>query len=425
MAFLCSLICILLAYASYSNDFRFYSPRVLFSLFWAIITFFSGLRLYGLFESSFFAYVVVTLGVCCFYFGSVLCNKCFARNVICYSELHVKRFWLLSALCLLGILLNVQFVLDFILRGMSISQIYSIMAQTVSGEETQFSAIYSNSLARLQQYVGYPLLYTLVPIAISEYIESKKKKFLYITLLFSLLRFLYDVRRTYLVIFILYIIFYLIISKNININFMNILYRYKKQLFFLFITLILFAVLSSSRRSSSDNSYSFWYNLYTYYAGSLPYFSERLRLLHNFDFTYGFTSLRGLFAPFFAIGGLLGIDEPELMSEATHNIESLHNTVLNVTPTHKFNSYATCFFQFYQDGGILGVMLISFMFGYYSQYLFEKCIVFNSKRYQMLFAYFLSLFIFLSVLHFNGVVVCYIWPFILERFLYRQERVFI
>lgn len=109
------------------------------------------------------------------------------------------------------------------------------------------------------------------------------------------------------------------------------------------------------------------------------------------------------------------------MTEATSFIQSLHDVILNVSPTYLFNSYGTVFLEFIKDGGIVGVILLSIIYGGTAQLYFKRMVKFGSRRDVIKYSYFLSTFILLSVLHFNGVVVCYIWPIALERLFYAKD----
>ena len=307
-----------------------------------------------------------------------------------------------------------------------------VMAQTVSGDETEMSDIYraSGGLIVLQQYLGYPLLYTLLPISISQYLDTKRKKYLLIATALFLIRFLFDLRRTVIVITVVYILFLLLIRKR------ELLYKAisviknlrvklnKKKKIKIAVAVSFFIVVFSwlsAIRGGEESDYSFLQNLYGYYAGSLPYFSQRLALLQNVDYTLGFTSFKGFFSPLFNVLSLLGLPKPELLELAAENVDSLHGTVLEISLLGGgFNSYATCFFEFFLDGGILGVIIISFLFGLYSQRLFLKTKKNKDSRSIWKYSWFVAIFIYLSVLHFNGVVICYIWPFILERIFYRK-----
>ena len=415
------LICILIAVNEYRNAKRLYSPVFLFACFWAIISFMAGLQLYGLYESSTDAYVCVLSGVLSFWGGAKFSDINY-KPKICSYVLSKKRFNIALVLCIVGLYLNIVFLIQFARSGLSISHIYYLMASTVTGEDTELSALYSTNLVRLQQFIGYPLLFTIVPIAFLEFLSSKKKFYLFIFVGLSVLRFCYDFRRLYLVIIVVFAVFVLILKK----------YRYSysskltmsqkfKFLFFSLLFLCVYTSISGERRGEDEQSYSLFENMYLYYAGSIPYFSQRLELINDTVYTFGFSSFRGLMSPFCALGRILVGVEPMFMTIANENVNSLHNVVLTVQNGGEgFNSYATCFFQFFQDGGYCGIIIMSFLFGFYAYHLYLDVIYNKENRNIMRYSLFLSIFIFLSVLHFNGVVICYIWPFVIERFLYKK-----
>lgn len=427
MGYISTIICLFIGILAFKKDKRLYSPLGLFASFWALLLFLSLFRFYGLFSTSPQAYSVVLLGVVCYGAGCLVVNGKGAVRYDNKQNLSNKAYNIALFVCLVSLVLNFQIIAKTALSGFNVSQLYYMMANTVSGEETELSSLYNTNLVRLQQFVGYPLLYLLVPISIVEFLETKKKKYLYVGIGLSLLRFLVDIRRTYLVIIAVFVFFLILIrrkelwDKKIQMPKMS-----KGRKILLYIGCIVlaygFASLSSARRGGEGEEYSLASNFYYYYVGSLPYLGQRLEALSNIDYTFGFTSFRGFWAPIFSTLGLIGFNEPHAMTVATTNVNDLHNVVMLITQTHNFNSYATCFFEFFLDGGYIGVAIISFLFGYYSQQLFRKTVTYKTNRYMWKFAFFLSLFIYLSVLHFNGVVVCYIWPFIIERWLYSNKQ---
>ncbi len=429
MGVICFIISLIISYFGYSwfGKKKVYAPLFLFALFWGILCFLSELRLYRLYETSSFAYLNVLIGVLGFTLGCVLIKVRPKVSYSHYQTLSPFRFKVVLGICIIGLYLNFKVILSFLRGGFDISYIYYVMASDPLGEGNELSGLFSENLLRLQQFVGYPLLYTLVPIAIAEYIEGKKKFYLYIVIFLSLTRFLVDIRRTYIVIIVLFVIVLLVMRRNkfkkLKIIAQKISLKSKITIAAALMVITgLFSVLSQIRLSEDDENehYTVFSNFYHYYVGSLPYFSQRLEQDKGDDYTYGFTSFRGLVSPFVAVAKIAGVNKVELMDKANENVTSLHGVTLPISPAKKSNSYATLFYEFYFDGGIFGVFLFSFLFGMYSQRLFLKAEVYKTKRYIWKYSYLVSLFLFLSVLHFNGVVVCYIWPFVLERFLYKR-----
>lgn len=430
MFVLISLFCFLFSYYSIAVNKRWYCPSGLFSSFWGILIFLSGLRLYGVIETPLSVYLLVFLGVSSFFLGCWFVDSNWTITCSNRQVLNVRLYKIAVLVCVCSLYLNILFIFRFISSGFDLHFIYSVMASIGEGNNENLSHLYDAKLLMLQQFVGYPLLFVLVPISIVEYINTKNKEYLLVAIVLSLLRFLFDIRRTYLVILIVFIVLFVVIRrKEYNLNFFtldffqNKLTRKQRTIIFvsLMFTTVAFSWLSSARRGNEADSYSLFSNFYYYYVGSLPYFGRRLSLLNDIDFTYGLTSFRGLFSPLFGLLGLLGFSKPEILQLANDNVNSLHNVVLLISNNHKFNSYATSFFEFYLDGGWVGVAVFSFLFGCYSQQLFKKSSLFCCERYMWKYALFVSIFIYFSVLHFNGSVVCYIWPFIIEKFFYSRE----
>lgn len=425
MDFLGAIICLLGGGMSYSVDKRLYSPTVMFGLFWATLLFLAGLNLYGIYPSSTYAVFLITVGTLSFILGGGLNKR--KRYKIKYNYIINKRVYNIAVLiCLCSLYLNISFIFNFITSGFDVHYIYSLMASMVGGEETDLSDLYDPKLVLIQQFIGYPLLYTLVPISIVEYISTKEKNYLIIAILLSLIRFLFDFRRTYIVIIVVFIIFVLILRKKETIQkkLKNSHLTFRKKLVIISSFLVLigcFSMLSKVRRGDEgSDEYSLGSNFYYYYVGSIPYFSLRVDALQDIDYTYGFTSFRGIISPFYGILNLIGFEKSDLVEIANENVNSLHNTVLLISKDHQFNSYATSFFEFYLDGGIFGVILLSALFGFYAQSIYNDMRTYKNDRYVMKYALFVSIFLYMSVLHFNGVVVCYIWPFFLERFFYNR-----
>ena len=419
MAIGCILVCTVCCVITYLKDRRFLNPVFIYSLFWGLISFLASLGLYGIYETSDEAYFIVGIGVVCFAFGGMFIDKFRLNPEKSRNELNHVVFNIAVLLCAICLIYNYKIIWRLISGGFSAQQMYLLVAQTSGGEETIISEANNLFELRLQQYIAYPLLYTLVPIAIKYFIDTKKKYYLFVALFFSIVRFAFDLKRTYLVIMIPYTLIILATKFEVGSQLKKMKRSTKRKVVLSSVLFLgLFILISSIRKGES---YSLFDNLYHYYCACLPYFSRRLEMTDLTNYTFGFTSFRGLLAPIFAAFGLFGFGEPRLMTEATSFIQSLHDVILNVSPTYLFNSYGTVFLEFIKDGGIVGVILLSIIYGGTAQLYFKRMVKFGSRRDVIKYSYFLSSFILLSVLHFNGVVVCYIWPIALERLFYAKD----
>lgn len=426
MALISMIICIFIFFVSYKKYRKLYAPPVIYSVFWLILIFFSVLRLYSLYETSEYAYTLILFGVIAYFIGTFFASKIIFKGENFSQDYEFKEtiYNVLVFICAISLIYNYRLIFIYLRSGLNISNVYLTMAQTASGDVTELSAVYSRWQEQLQQYIAYPLLYTLVPISVIKFSECRRKKYLFVAVFFTAVRFLVDLRRTFLVIVIVYVIVIFIMRYDLKAGIG--IGKTAKRRFVIGIVIvgIAFVVFSRLRRGAEADTYNFAYNLYTYYVGSLPYFSQRLEtMLESLKYTYGMTSFRGFFAPIFAILGIFGFPEPKVMTEATDFINSLHSVIYNITPSHRFNSYATVFLEFYKDGGVIGVIVLSILFGWISQRYYIKAMRSGSIRFISKYAYFFSVFILLSMLHFNGSVVCYFWPLIIERFLYRKKDI--
>lgn len=423
MSYLSIIICLAITALGYLQTRKIYSPIVSFSFFFGVLIFLAKLQLFELYAVSDKAYFYITLGVVFFAIGVVFANQIKLSPVKLSDKNFSNRYyWIAVVICLIGLIANFKVIMIYFTRGLNISEIYNVMAMTVGGESTTLSGSYSYFEEILQQYIGYPLLYMLVPMSILMYFKKRESKFIIVAISLSLLRFLVDFRRTYLVIIIVYTIIIALIEIKKKDSY---IYRNKWKIAIgLIVCMMLFIGISSVRKG--DGSYSLTRNIYTYYVGSIPYFDQRIQIwdINNSQFTYGFTSFRGIIAPLFSILGLvLGINEPSAFIRATEVVESLHNVILYILPGHRFNSYATVFFEFYADGGILGIIIGSLIYGFIAQRLYKRLVKYGNIRDKYRYAYFFSTFIAFSVLHFNFMVVCYAWPLIIDRLVFTNKQV--
>lgn len=107
-----------------------------------------------------------------------------------------------------------------------------------------------------------------------------------------------------------------------------------------------------------------------------------------------------------------------MLNDANTYLEFLHSHLLRISPEKNYNSFATCFFQFYCDGGIIGIVLLSFLYGYYAQHIFEKMVILKSKRAESTYVFFFANILMLSFVNMETVLALNFWPLVLVKFLY-------
>lgn len=110
----------------------------------------------------------------------------------------------------------------------------------------------------------------------------------------------------------------------------------------------------------------------------------------------------------------------KLFTDASDALASLHNIVYSVADDQRFNSYATAFYEFYIDGGIIGIILGSAIFGwlggkYYSDYKNTHSLMSCLKL-----GYFISIFLLFSMLQISSIINYLIWPLILCPIIFKR-----
>ena len=428
MGLICTIIATVICIFSLIRHKKIYHPVVSFALLYSLIMFMSWVRAYNYYAAQDKAYFLITLGVVCFAVGSLTVEKLTikyrkGKAPIVY-QLNYKMFYIMLILCLIIIIPRFITILLFILRGNSIGDVYVILAGS-AGMENEITQNGMQNL--LMQFIGFPLLYIVVPTAVVIFFKTFKKKFLILSLSIAIMLVLLDSRRTYLISFFLFVFIAFIISLNEGkVNNFNIIYQLKKlkkwSLIVLIGVIFFFYFITQQRAETVANGeVSLIHTFYNYYGGTVQYFGYCLEEF-NKEYTLGFTTFRGFFSPIFGIIRYLGIDSPHLYQVATDIVNGMKYIVLYVSPIDRFNSFTTCFYQFYCDGGIIGIVILSYLFGAYSQSLYKKCVETKQIRYETKYLYFYGVILMLSFTNMRTILIFIAWPLIIERILYKKSR---
>lgn len=433
MGLICACFIFLICYITFLIDRKKTNPVFLYSFFWGIMTFLSSLHLYSYYKVESSTYLLIFCGVFCFALGSLLGEKfCFSlkkQNVNYTLEVSEIRYIILIIVALFCLNLNFKLMGYSLKQGLSVERIYSVMAQANSNQVKDLQPLLGGVQEQLQQYLGYPLLYLIIAFSIARFVYTKKRKYLLVMVLFFLIKFLTDMRRTLLVNIAFFFVIYSILMNEALIEKIGKkvkqIYNNKIKMVLMILVIIIVFTIISILRKSGDGHYSLFYNFYSYYPGSINYLDYRIKNWKdmNMGYTYGFTSLRGVLAPFIAFLELIfKVSEPELFKNATDVVVSLHNITANISPTQRYNTYATVFYEFYADGGWGGIVIASLIFGYIAGVYYRRYKKDKSLRNIMNYGYFISMFILFSNIHINSIVIYYIWPLLMERFLYKKNK---
>lgn len=435
MSYICIIIVLLASFFCYRNDKTLFSPTVSFTLLFAVVFFLSVSGWYGLFLAGDEAYIYITLGIISFVFGALARKKYSLKNAFyntgkkihSIDVLKEKTYNIMLIITLIILSFSATMILSFILSGKTIGDVYIVAAAATDGADDELTK--GSFQILLESYIAYPLLYLLVPVSLVEFFNTYKKRYLIIAIFLTLLRVCLDARRTYLTAFIMMIVICIYMHrKDFHFYTPEMLKKYKKFKKYALLIILLFGyffVFVSQQRSIARNGEDLSNTLSTltyYYGGCVQFFWDSVKNIPT-EYTLGFSALRGFFAPFFGIFRLIGIATPDLLENANTYLESLHAHILLISPDKYYNSFATCFFQFYCDGGILGIIVLSFFYGYYSQNIFERMVIKRSKEAETAYVFFFANILMLSFVNMETVLALNFWPLILVKMLYTKNEV--
>lgn len=415
-------------------DKTFFSPLVSFTFLYLVVFILSAFGWFGIYLASNKAYMLITLGIIMFAIGTKARKRYSLKNAFfrtgkifdASDTLNIKHYKLMLMLCLSVLSFSASMIFLFLLAGGTIGDIYILAAHATDGEDNELTK--GGFQILLESYIAYPLLYLLVPVSLVEFFNSYKKRYLFIAIFLALLRVGIDARRTYLASFIMMIIICIVMHRKDILYFSKELYdkakKFQKQsIIWILIFGWIFIFVSQQRSivgNGQDDS-SILRTLTYYYGGSVQFFGDCIETT-KINYTLGISSLRGFFAPIFGVLNLFDIPSPDLLDDANTYLTSLHAHNMMISPTKEYNSFATAFFQFYCDGGILGIIILSFLVGFYAQSVFEKMVVFGSKRAETTYVFFYSNVMMLSFVNMQTVLALNFWPLILVGLLYHKQN---
>ena len=328
---------------------KFTSLSVIFSFFWVIICFFSVFHFFNLYTINLYIYKLILVGNIGVFCGNILGKGLFYKKnkfIDKYSKdiILSKVFYFFLVLAISLISIKIFLMLPSILR-VGFGEARNIMQQDESLN-------LSGGLLILQVYFAFPYIRASVILLSIKYIREKNNSILLIFIL-SFLQFFSDGGRASIMNSLICIVYLLITyfkkiskAKRTKICSIGLIVA---------ITIIYF---------TAERGVNILENAYTYYCGSLVYFSENFQNSYLFnEYLFGANSFQGIFRPIMGVLNLFGLKDPQFLVESNDFLMGVQNTVTYISPNIKINYFITCYGYFYKDFGVMGVYLISLISG--------------------------------------------------------------
>lgn len=336
-----------------------------FTHFWLIVVTMSVFHLYGLYHISDEVYWIVTIGSGCFVAGYYLFGYFCRANggeerwgIECLTGFK-PLFYVLLGLAIILICMQVALLLPIILRsGMALAR-----HEWAEDETLRLTGVWEILIS----YFAKPFIKaSLFIMIISLFQQGIKTSLIWLISFLGIIYFFSEGGRSFLM--------------DLFFVFCYLFYYYRKSLdekvisaFKILICLFaLMPILATFQRGYGFSG--IFYGIYTYYCGSLQYFTNLLEAKSSYfpDDLYGMASFQGFVKPFFGILNQLGVEKPDLLISANSFILRVQDHVVEIAPQTRMNYFATCFGYAYRDGKMLGVILDMLIYGAMCAYVDKK-----------------------------------------------------
>lgn len=352
MGYVCSALLLFIFLLARKLDFKGKVKLTLdkvFLVYWLLITFGGCLHLYGLYDIDDFVYILEMLGCLSFFFGYHLSKKKLRnyQNTVRTSIRFKPVFYLVLLISLFIIFRQVLLLLPIILaRG---------MADARGDMQLDDSLVLSGGMDILLAYFAKPFVKASIIVLIVNSFKTKfsVKIFSLILLLLGMYFFSEGGRAVIMEVFFA-LVFCLYVDKK------NISRKVKRRIKSAIIIIAILPILATLERGSDT-----FFSIYTYYCGSLQYLSQALKFRYaEFnDYLWGLASFQGFIKPVFGILQVFGLPKPDELQQASDFVILAQTTVYDIAPNCEMNYFFTTFGYAYKDGGVLGNIIIHFIFG--------------------------------------------------------------
>lgn len=360
-----SLFMALLAWHHYKDIMN---PVTIFCALWGFITFLAKLQLYGLFVAEQRTFLIVFIGILFYTIGCAMPKIIRVRRngngrVRLQGAAQINDWILICfyVITVLFLLIDLLIVVPLLLSGVSLADIRRMLDDPNSALLIRRSAIEGI----LRNFISTPFSVIAYPIGLI-YFRGKKRYggfFLLSGVIITILRLMTDGGR---IILIFAIIFTLAILRREAIVFVKNSYKKHKNKYKLgmvvFVALLIVLFIWSTTQRTSE---SIGQHLYYYLTMCFPYFDGKIIQIDSAGIhTWGAISLHGFTTPFLMLlKNLLGMPYPNWYQLAADWQNSFNESV-QIASNRSLNAFSTLFSQMYLDAGVLGVIIISFLFGW-------------------------------------------------------------
>lgn len=372
MEFVCIVI-LLICFFSYKSITKKFIPGVsqcsTFLLYWLIIVALGCFHFYRLYSISSWVYLLVIIGSISFTVGYIIFTAAIKGNIYktkYSSEIAITfriPFYIALVFAIYVILKQIILILPIIATsGMSDAR-----SEMQMDEELIVGGMWDVLIA----YFAKPFIKaSMIVLMVNSFIGKIDLKHIGLIIILLVLYFFSEGGRSVMLEIFFSFIYLLILYKE------RISKRSMKAVKIAVVISFSLPLLATMERGSDALK-----SIYTYYCGSLTYLTSMFNnYAHLFDeYLNGWASFQGIVKPIYGILEQIGFHKPDALIHSNAFIMSAQSTVVDIAPSTPMNYFMTCFGYAYKDGGVVGVMLILFVYGILCSFV-DKKELYNKKN---------------------------------------------
>lgn len=381
-----------------------HSLLTIFCGLWFLICFLYSFRFYDIYDVKSETLLMYTLGIL-FYFVGYVTYKEGSKIRCCLQDSKYKwRVRILKLLSLLSIFVLVQKAILAIPIWLSggVGDLKSdIIENNVLGLNFISEIIYT--------FVARPLIIVFVIYSVILLLQRQKEKSIFfLTFLMILLGYICTGSKFMIVEVITMSLTYIFIfSYN---SFFSIVRRNGKLFVIILIIFGALYFLLSAKGEGLNQS------LYSYLCGCIPCSDNALDSIKRQPPFWGIATFNGFLRIISLPLSLIGLQELKSILDLVFFYMLKFEETIMISPTIEYNAFISLFSYFYADGGLLGVVLISFLFGNISNRICSNAI-YRPTYMNVSLLLFTSLLIYTSMVRANTFMVYYALPYLYIYYL--------
>ena len=409
------LACAFFCWYFYHN---LYNPGIIMALLWVAILLIYYLNFESFTAVSMITYISITLGVVFFtlgcFFSKYINFTIHASNSRTFrTNGYVLRYNIVIFLEILSILVLFPEVVKNIRILMS-GETFALIRANNNGEN---NVLNSSLFALLRNYIISPFIFVIYPIAGYTLYACRNKtiKFWVVALsaFLCVINTFTQGGRATIVYFLLHIILIgILIQKKLTIP-----KRIKRWIVF-FIVVGLFALYQVSL---SRGITKFGSSFVVYFSGCVPLLDNKLSVINQSgSFLYGGAFFNGVLSYIFTVFENLGFHYPSSLARVDEILFSVEQSV-SIGSSLRMNAFVSMFYYFYLDGGLIGIVIESYIYGCLCSYIFRRSRGAVDGRFIVVYALLFQSILF-SMVRFQLVVSAFVIALILPFIMFRRKK---